>query len=167
MVSCALALAGCSSDDSTSASPKPSQSSFSADVSDFPEIPGFSYKELSRTAFKQLNSALAKTPQINGVDAKFATKDGKEAGLVMRVAIPPETAGLEGFEEQFVPGMLAGIAQSSTTPTQEDINRTKVFTIALANQTGAAYAWLEGSIATVLVFKDSADAETFAQAALA
>ena len=31
---------------------------------------------------------------------------------------------------------------------------------------GTAYAWLQNSVATVLVFKDAADAETFAEAAL-
>ena len=167
MVSCAVALAGCGGDDAPSAAPAPTQSSVSANVSDFPEIPGFSYKELAPSAFRELNSALKATPQIDGVAAKFATKDGKEAGLVMRVAIPPETAGLEGFAEQFVPGLLSGIAGSSAAPTQEDINGTSVTTITSPGEAGAAYAWLEGSIATVLVFEDPANAEAFAQAALA
>ena len=124
------------------------------------------YTELPGAAFKSLNATLKNTPQIEGVEAKLVEKNGEEAGLVMRMAIDPEAASVAGFEEGFLPGFAGGFAGSNAAPDYEDINGTKVVKIGTPDQTGTAYAWLEGSIATILVFKDSGDAETFAQAAL-
>ncbi len=84
----------------------------------------------------------------------------------MRMAIDPEAASAAGFEEGFLPGFAGGFAGSDAAPDYEDINGVKVVTIGSPDQSGTAYAWLEGSIATILVFKDAADAEAFAQGAL-
>ncbi|MCZ3388511.1 MAG: hypothetical protein LH645_05190 [Actinomycetia bacterium] len=186
IASCAVVLTGCGGDDnapaasdttptaSTSASGSPTivdstptGSTTSGDVADFPDVDGFTYSELPGAAFRGLNSALQGTPQIQGLEAKLVQKDGQDAGLVMRIGITPDALSSSGFEDNFLPGIAAGVAGSSAAPQYEDINGTKVVTIAVPNQTGSAYAWLKGSIATILVFKDTADAEAFAQAALA
>ncbi len=183
IASCAVVLTGCGGDDtvpaagdttptpsateSVSSSPSPDASTTSGDVGSFPDVNGFTYAELPGAQFNQLNSALQGTPQIEGIDAKLVQKNGQDAGLVMRLAISPEAASAAGFEEGFLPGFAGGVAGSNAAPNYEDINGTKVVTIAVPNQTGSAYAWLEGSVATILVFKDTADAEAFAQAALA
>lgn len=183
IASCAVVLTGCGGDDtvpaagdttptpsaseSVSSSPSPDASTTSGDAGSFPDVNGFTYGELPGAQFNQLNSALQGTPQIEGIDAKLVQKDGMDAGLVMRLAINPEAASAAGFEEGFLPGFAGGVAGSDAAPNYEDINGTKVVTIAIPNQTGSAYAWLEGSVATILVFKDTADAEAFAQGALA
>jgi hypothetical protein len=38
--------------------------------------------------------------------------------------------------------------------------------IGTPDATGTAYAWIQGSVATVLVFKDASDAQTYAEGAL-
>lgn len=187
VASCAVVLTGCGGDDTTpaagdptpstststsesvSSSPSPdaTESTPSGDVADFPDVDGFTYTELPGSTFKQLNSSLQGTPQLEGLDAKLVEKDGQDAGLVMRLAINPDAASAPGFEENFLPGFAGGVAGTSAAPDYEDINGTKVVTIAIPNQTGSAYAWLEGSIATILVFKETADAEAFAAGALA
>jgi hypothetical protein len=187
IASCAVVLTGCGGDDtepaagdstasaetsvtpdeSDSATPDTTESTDAGDVADFPEVDGFTYTELPGAAFKSLNAKLKGTPQIEGVDAKLVEKDGQEAGLVMRMAIDPEAASAAGFEEGFLPGFAGGFAGSDAAPDYEDINGTKVVTIGSPDASGTAYAWLEDSIATILVFKDAADAEAFAQGALA
>lgn len=184
---CAVALTGCGSDDTestatdttpsaeTSSTPAPSDSASpdasavdtTGDINEFPEVDGFTYTELPAATFKSLASTLKGTPQLKDVEAKFVEKDGVQVGLVMRLAIDPESAAAAGFEEGFLPGFAGGIAGSDAAPDYEDINGTKVVTIATPDGTGTAYAWLEGSTSTILVFKDAADAETFAQGALA
>jgi hypothetical protein len=183
VASCAVALTGCGGDDPEPAANEPSASveasttpddddsteTEEADpggVDDFPEVDGFTYSDLPGAAFKALNASLKGTPQIEGVAARLVEKDGDEAGLVMRMAIDPETAAMADFEDGFLPGFAGGIAGSNADPDYEDINGTKVVTIQTPDQTGTAYAWVEGSIATILVFQDSGDAATFAEAAL-
>ena len=186
VASCAVVLTGCGGDDpepaandttpsaeesmtpddEESSTPEETEEADPGDIDDFPDVDGFTYTELPGTAFKSLNASLKGTPQIEGVAAKLVEKDGEEAGLVMRMAIDPEAAGMAGFEDGFLPGFAGGIAGSNADPDYEDINGTKVVTIETPDQTGTAYAWLEGSIATILVFKDSGDAATFAEAAL-
>lgn len=186
VASCAVVLTGCGGDDpepaaddamasaeesmtpgdDESSTPEETKDADPGDINDFPEVDGFTYAELPGVAFKSLNASLKGTPQIEGVEAKLVKKNGEEAGLVMRMAIDPEAAGAAGFEDGFLPGFAGGIAGSSAEPNYEDINGTKVVTIETPDQTGTAYAWLEGSIATILVFKDSGDAATFAEAAL-
>jgi hypothetical protein len=156
-------------DDEESSTPAETEESAETevgDIDDFPEVDGFTYAELPGAAFKSLNASLKGTPQIEGVAAKLVEKDGEEAGFVMRMAIDPEAAGMAGFEDGFLPGFAGGIAGSNADPDYEDINGTKVVTIETPDQTGTAYAWLDDSIATILVFKDSGDAATFAEAAL-
>jgi hypothetical protein len=161
------ASASASESVSSSATPDATESTTSGDISDFPTVDGFTYADLPGASFKQLTASLKGTPQLEGADAKFVEKDGQQVGLVMRIAIDPEAASAAGFEEGFLPGFAGGVAGSDAAPDYEDINGTKVVTIGTPGEAGTAYAWLEDSIATVLVFKDAADAEAFAQAALA
>jgi hypothetical protein len=163
----ASAEASTTPDDSESATPEATESGDPGDVADFPDVDGFTYTELPGAAFKSLNATLKNTPQIEGVAARLVEKNGQEAGLVMRMAIDPESASVPGFEEGFLPGFAGGFAGSDAAPDYEDINGTKVVMIGRPDQDGTAYAWLDGSIATILVFKDAADAEAFAQGALA
>jgi hypothetical protein len=161
------ASASASESVSSSATPDETESTTSGDISDFPTVDGFTYADLPGASFKQLTASLKGTPQLEGADAKFVEKDGQQVGLVMQIAIDPEAASAAGFEEGFLPGFAGGVAGSDAAPDYEDINGTKVVTIGTPGEAGTAYAWLEDSIATVLVFKDAADAEAFAQAALA
>lgn len=157
-------------DDTVSATPDTSETTEGEDggsVGDFPEVDGFTYAELPGAAFKSLNATLKGTPQIEGVEAQLVEKDGEEAGLVMRMAIDPAAASQAGFEEGFLPGFAGGFAGSDAAPGYEDINGTNVVTVGSPDASGTAYAWLIGSVATILVFKDAADAEAFAQGALA
>ena len=175
----AVALTGCTSGDSQPAaegSPTPTDSPSATpdttvgvdegNVSGFPKIDGFTYKELPNAVFKSLNSTIEGTPQVQDVQAKLVTKNGQEVGLVMRMAIEPEAASAAGFEEAFLPGFASGVAGSSAKPGFEEINGTKVVTVDMPGGSGAALAWFAGSVATVLVFKDDADAKAFAQGAL-
>ena len=190
IASCAVVLTGCGGDNTepaagdatasaeTSATPDVSESGTpdttdgtatadAGDLADFPTVDGFTYTELPGATFKSLNATLKGTPQIEGVEAKLIEKNGNEAGLIMRMSIDPQSASMPGFEEGFLPGFAGGFAGSDAAPDYEDINGTKVVVIDTPDQTGTAYAWLEGSVATILVFKEAADAETFAQGALA
>ena len=172
IVSCAAVLAGCGGDDpepaandttpsveesmtpdeEESSTPEETEEADPGDIDDFPDVDGFTYADLPGTAFKSLNASLKGTPQIEGVAAKLVEKDGEEAGLVMRMAIDPEAAGMAGFEDGFLPGFAGGIAGSNADPDYEAINGTNVVIIETPDQTGTAYAWLEGSVATILVF---------------
>ncbi|MEO8106366.1 MAG: hypothetical protein ABI720_03525 [Actinomycetes bacterium] len=152
--------------DSGSTTPDSTDAADAGDVGDFPEVAGFSYRDLPGAVFQNLKSTIKGTPQVEDVQAKLVSKGGQEAGLVMRLAIDPETASVDGFEDGFLPGFAGGVAGSNAAPDYEDINGTNVVTVDVPGETGAAYAWLQGSVATVLVFKDAADAEAFAQAAL-
>lgn len=178
---CTLVLAGCGGDDapdagdtttsatpedSASATPSTDESSTDEDVADFPEVDGFTYTSLPGSTFKSLNSSLKGTPQVDGVEARLVQVNGEEAGLVMRLAIDPEAASAAGFEEGFLPGFAGGFAGSSATPEYQDINGTKVVMVGSPDEEGTAYAWLQGSVATIVVFKNNDDAETFAQGAL-
>ena len=165
--STASAEASVTPDDSESPTSDSTESSNAGDIADFPDVSGFTYTELPGAAFKSLNSTLKSTPQVEGVEAKLVEKDGQEAGLVMRMAIDPGAASAAGFEDGFLPGFAGGFAGSNAAPEYEDINGTNVVMVGSADQAGTAYAWLEGSIATIIVFKDAADAKVFAQGALA
>ncbi|MCZ3385609.1 MAG: hypothetical protein LH630_01240 [Actinomycetia bacterium] len=154
-------------DDSASTTPDETETTDAANVGAFPEVEGFTYTELPGAAFKSLNATLKGTPQIEGVEAKLVEKNGDEAGLVMRMAIDPAAASTAGFEEGFLPGFAGGFAGTDAAPKYEDINGTKVVTIGSPDANGTAYAWLEGSLATIIVFQDAGDAEEFAQGALA
>lgn len=183
----AIALGGCSDNDPTpaandtpmSASPTTSpdesestgadetdSSSSESDPGDFPTVDGYTYSKLPTAAFAGLNGALEATPQVKGVDAKLVKKGDQEVGLVMLIAIDPAAANLPGFEDGFLPGFAGGVAGSDAKPKYEEINGTRVITIGTADGTGTAFAWLTDATATVLVFKDSADAKAFAETAL-
>ncbi len=186
VASVAFVLGGCSSDEpapvandattspetSDTASPTASgtatadTSGDSTDLGDFPSVNGFSYAELPKAAFKTLDATLQSTPQIEGVEAKLVKKGGQEVGLVMRMAIDPAAAEASGFEDGFLPGFAGGVAGSTAQPQYDNINGTRVVMIATPDNAGTAYAWLDGSTATILVFKDAADAQAFAEGAI-
>ena len=184
VASCAVVLTGCGGDDpepaandttpsaeesmtpddEESSTPEETEEADPGDIDDFPDVDGFTYTELPGAAFKSLNASLKGTPQIEGVAAKLVEKDGEEAGLVMRMAIDPEAAGMAGFEDGSCPASPAGSPERR--PRLRGHQRHQGRHHRDPDQTGTAYAWLEGSIATILVFKDSGDAATFAEAAL-
>jgi hypothetical protein len=136
------------------------------DIGAFPEVDGFEYTEVPGPIFKGLNQSLKAQPQLEGVEARLVEKDGEEAGLVMRIEVDADTAAAEGFEDGFLPGFAGGLAGSSASPNFEEINGVNVVKVGTADGSGTAYAWLEDNIAMVLVFKDAADAQTFAEASL-
>ena len=190
-----LFLAGCGNDDNpsasdagTSATPTPSDSSSammsetpssgasdgssddstmgSSDVGDFAEVDGYTLVALPAAAKQAFGAAVNSTPQIQGFEGRMVEKGGDQVGMVIRIAVDEQAAALPDFEKQFLPGFASGIAGSSAKPEFEDINGVKVVKIGTPDGSGTAYAWLEGSVATVLVFKDAADAQAYAEGAL-
>jgi hypothetical protein len=182
----AFVLAGCGGDDAkpaagdsagstTSAEATPEDSATpdeteddtsTGDVNVFPEVDGFDYVDLPGPAFKSLSQSLKGTPELEGVEARLVEKNGEEAGLVMRIEVDADTAATDGFEDGFLPGFAGGLAGTSAKPDYEEIGGVNVVKIGTADDTGTAYAWLEDNIAVVIIFKDAADAQTFAEAAL-
>ena len=177
-----LVLTGCggseepaASDDNTTAEATPTDSETptdeettddtieQGDVSDFPDVDGYTLVALPGAAKKAFGAATNSTPQIQKFEGRLVEKGGEQAGLILRIAIDPEAASADGFEEGFLPGFAGGVAGTSAQPDYEDINGVRVVKIATADGTGTAYAWIEDAIATVLVFKDAADAQTFAE----
>ncbi|MFL6071334.1 MAG: hypothetical protein ACJ73J_03310 [Actinomycetes bacterium] len=186
-----LFLAGCGSDDNssasdagTSATPTPSDSSSammsetpsdgasddstmgSSEVGDFAEVDGYTLVALPKAASQAFGAAVNSTPQIQGFEGRMVEKDGEQVGMVIRISVDEQAAALPDFEKQFLPGFASGIAGSSAKPEFEEINGVNVVKIATPDGSGTAYAWLEGSVATVLVFKDAADAQAYAEGAL-
>jgi hypothetical protein len=186
-----LVLAGCGSDDNTSASdtgssatPTPSDTSSamtsesptdqasdgstggSADVGDFADVDGYTLVPLPKAASQAFSAAVNSTPQIQGFEGRMVEKNGDQAGMVIRIAVDAQAAALPDFEKQFLPGFASGIAGSSAKPEFEEINGVNVVKIGTPDGSGTAYAWIQGSVATVLVFKDASDAQAYAEGAL-
>lgn len=185
-----LFLAGCGSDDNSSAdagssaTPTPSDTSSammsetpsdgasdgstmgSGDVGDFAEVDGYTLVALPKAASQAFGAAVNSTPQIQGFEGRMVEKDGNQVGMVIRISVDAQAAALPDFEKQFLPGFASGIAGSSAKPDFEEINGVNVVKIATPDGSGTAYAWLEGSVATVLVFQDAADAQAYAEGAL-
>jgi len=185
-----LVLAGCGSNDDSSASsassstPTPSDTSSammsetpssgasdgstmgSSDVGDFAEVDGYTLVALPKAASQAFSAAVNSTPQIQGFEGRMVQKDGQQVGMVIRIAVDPSAAALPDFEKQFLPGFASGIAGTQAKPDFEQINGTNVVKIATPDGSGTAYAWIEGSVATVLVFQDAADAQAYAEGAL-
>ena len=184
-----LVLAGCGGDDepaaddaTTTAASTPSEDDTATpddeatedddtgevdEVGDFPEVDGFTLVELPATASQAFAQAVQGTPQIKGFEGRLVETDGEsEAGIIIRIGVDPEAAGLDKFEDKFLPGFASGIAGTTAKPDFEDINGVNVVKIATPDGAGTAYAWIEDSVATVLVFKDAADAQAFAEGAL-
>jgi hypothetical protein len=159
---------------SMSESPSPmmsasgNESGGNAALGNFPDVPGFTYTELPSAALKQFQSTVKGTPQIEDFQGRLVAKEGSSTpvGFVMQIAISPDAANAPGFEDGFLPGFAGGLAGVSAKPTYKTINGTKVVVVDTPSAQATAYAWLANNIATVLVFQDGADAETFANAAL-
>lgn len=135
-------------------------------IDDFPAVSGFTYQDLPGASLKAFAKAVKETPQVGKAAGKLIVKDGQQVGLILQIEIDPDTANLPGFEDDFLPGFASGFAGSSATPKIEDMNGVKVVKVDAPNAGGTAYAWIQGSIATALIFKTPADAEAFAQSAL-
>lgn len=150
----------------SSSSPEMTEDADPGDVNAFPEVDGFEYAEVPSPVFKSLNQSLKGTEELESVEAKLVEKNGEEAGLVMRIEVDADTAAADGFEDAFLPGFASGLAGINAAPDIEEIGGVKVVKIGTADGSGTAYAWLEDNIAMVIVFRDAADAETFAEAAL-
>lgn len=167
-----LLFAGCSGSDEPSASDpdtatSPSQSAGSdAAVSDFADVDGFTLVDLPEAARQAFAAATQNAPQIEGFDGRMVEKDGQAVGMVMRVALDPEQAKLPNFDKQFLPGFASGIAGADAKPEFEEINGIKVVKVAAPGGSGTAYAWIQDSMATVLVFQTPTDAATYSQGAL-
>lgn len=177
-----LVLGGCS-DDTTpepaagspevSSSPEESPSSQPAETSapaaldDFPEVDGYTYQKLPAAALDAFDAAVKDTPQVGKAAGQLVLKDGEQAGLIMRISIDPDAASTPGFEDGFLPGFAGGIAGSDVAPDYEEINGTKVVKVSAPSAGGTAYAWIKDAVATVLVFQSDADAQAFAEGALA
>lgn len=136
------------------------------DVSDFPEVDGYDLVELPATASDAFASAVQGTPQIEEFQGRLIEEGGAESGLIIRIGIDPDAAGLDKFEDKFLPGFAGGIAGASAKPEFEDINGVNVVKIETPDGSGTAYAWIQNSVATVLVFQDAGDAQSFAESAL-
>jgi hypothetical protein len=186
-----LVLAGCGSDDNTSASdttssatPTPSDTtsamtsetptddssdgsmSGSEDVGDFADVDGYTLVALPKAASQAFGAAVNSTPQIKGFEGRMVEKGGDQVGMVIRISVDSQAAALPDFEKQFLPGFASGIAGTNAKPDFEEINGVNVVKIGTPDGTGTAYAWIQGSVATVLVFKDASDAQTYAEGAL-
>jgi hypothetical protein len=177
-----LVLGGCS-DDTTpepaagspevssspeeSPSSQPEETSAPAALDDFPEVDGYTYQKLPAAALDAFDAAVKDTPQVGKAAGRLVLKDGDQAGLIMRISIDPDAANTPGFEDGFLPGFAGGIAGSDVEPDYEEINGTKVVKVNAPSAGGSAYAWIKDSVATVLVFQSTADAQTFAEGALA
>ena len=178
-----LVLGGCSSDDSTpepaagspevssspeeSPSSQPEETSAPAALDDFPEVDGYTYQKLPAAALDAFDAAVKGTPQVGKAAGQLVLKDGEQVGLIMRISIDPEAANTPGFEDGFLPGFAGGIAGSDVEPDYEEINGTNVVKVSAPSAGGTAYAWIQDSVATVLVFQSDADAQAFAEGALA
>jgi hypothetical protein len=186
-----LLLGACSSDDEPSAGDTPSTSAptpsdtamasqtptddetddgstgASGDVNDFVEVDGFTLVTLPQAIKQTFSAPLNSVPQIEGFEGRLVKKDGQQAGLVMRIAVDSKAANLPNFEDQFLPGFAGGIAGSDAKPDFEEINGVNVVKVDTADGSGTAYAWIQESVATVLVFKDAGDAQAYAEGALA
>ncbi len=137
------------------------------EVGDFPEVDGFTLVELPATASQAFAQAVQGTPQIEGFEGRLVETDSNsEAGIIIRIGVDPDAAGLDKFEDKFLPGFASGIAGSTAKPDFEDINGVNVVKIGTPDGAGTAYAWIEDSVATVLVFQDAADAQAFAEGAI-
>ena len=181
-----LVLAGCGSDDepaadeATTAASTPAEDDTATpdetedddtgevdEVSDFPEVDGFTLVQLPATASQAFAQAVQGTPQIDGFEGRLVETDSNsEAGVIIRIGVDPDAAGLDKFEDKFLPGFASGIAGSTAKPDFEEINGVKVVKISTPDGAGTAYAWIEDSVATVLVFQDAADAQAFAEGAI-
>jgi hypothetical protein len=177
-----LVLGGCS-DDTTpepaagspevssspeeSMSSQPEETTAPAALDDFPEVDGYTYQKLPAAALNAFDAAVKDTPQVGKAAGQLVLKDGEQAGLIMRISIDPDAANTPGFEDGFLPGFAGGIAGSDVEPDYEEINGTKVVKVSAQSAGGTAYAWIKDSVATVLVFQSDADAQAFAEGALA
>jgi len=183
-----LVLAGCggddepAADDATTAASTPAEGDTATpddeatedddtgevdEVGDFPEVDGFTLVELPATASQAFAQAVQGAPQIQGFEGRLVEKGSEpESGVIIRIGVDPDAAGLDKFEDKFLPGFASGIAGSTAKPDFEEINGVNVVKIGTPDGAGTAYAWIENSVATVLVFKDAADAQTFAESAL-
>ena len=181
-----LVLAGCGSDDepaadeATTAASTPAEDDTATpdetedddtgevdEVSDFPEVDGFTLVQLPATASQAFAQAVQGTPQIDGFEGRLVETDSNsEAGVIIRIGVDPDAAGLDKFEDKFLPGFASGIAGSTAKPDFEEINGVNVVKISTPDGAGTAYAWIEDSVATVLVFQDAADAQAFAEGAI-
>lgn len=180
--SAVLVLGGCGGDDEPAPaaspsqegstpeetmSPEPEETSEPAALDDFPEVDGFTYQKLPGAALSAFSQAVKGTPEVGKAAGRLVLKDGDQAGLILRISIDPDAANTPGFEDGFLPGFAGGIAGSNVEPDYEEINGTNVVKVEAPTAGGTAYAWIQDSVATVLVFQNSADAETFAEGALA
>jgi hypothetical protein len=137
------------------------------EVGDFPEVDGFTLVQLPASASQAFGQAVQGTPQIEGFEGRLVETDGNsEAGVIIRIGVDPDAAGLDKFEDKFLPGFASGIAGTTAKPDFEEINGVNVVKIGTPDGAGTAYAWIEDSVATVLVFQDVADAQAFAEGAL-
>ena len=184
-----LVLAGCGGDDepaaddaTTTAASTPSEDDTATpddeateeddtgeagEVSDFPEVDGYTLVELPATASQAFAQAVQGTPQIEGFEGRLVEKGSDtEAGIIIRIGVDPDAAGLDKFEDKFLPGFASGIAGTTAKPDFEEINGVNVVKIGTPDGAGTAYAWIEDAVATVLVFKDAANAQEFAEGAL-
>ena len=182
-----LVLAGCGGDDepaadeATTAASTPAEDDTATpdedtegddtgevdEVGDFPEVDGFTLVQLPATASQAFAQAVQGTPQIEGFEGRLVETDSNsEAGVIIRIGVDPDAAGLDKFEDKFLPGFASGIAGSTAKPDFEEINGVNVVKIGTPDGAGTAYAWIEDSVATVLVFQDAADAQTFAEGAI-
>lgn len=177
-----LVLGGCGGDDepSPAASPSPESStpeetmssepeetSEPAALDDFPEVDGYTYQKLPGAALSAFSQAVKGTPEVGKAAGRLVLKDGDQVGLILRISIDPDAANMPGFEDGFLPGFAGGIAGTSVEPDYEEINGTRVVKVGAPTAGGTAYAWIQDSVATVLVFQDAADAQAFAEGALA
>jgi hypothetical protein len=169
-----LLLAGCSSDepaasDSAGASESPSASSDASEapaaVGDFAEVEGYTLVELPDAARQAFAAATQNAPQLEDFDGRMIEKDGQQVGMVMRVGLDVDQSDLGDFEKQFLPGFASGIAGADVKPDFEEINGIKVVKIETPGGSGTAYAWIESSVATILVFNSAEDAAAYAQGA--
>ena len=181
-----LVLAGCGSDDepaadeATTAASTPAEDDTATpdetesddtdevdEVGDFPEVDGFTLVQLPATASQAFAQAVQGTPQIEGFEGRLVETDSNsEAGIIIRIGVDPDAAGLDKFEDKFLPGFASGIAGSTAKPDFEEINGVNVVKISTPDSAGTAYAWIEDAVATVLVFQDAADAQAFAEGAI-
>ena len=136
------------------------------DVGDFPDVDGYTLVALPGAAKQAFGSAVEGTPEIEGFEGRLVEKDGAKAGLTIRIGVDASAADLPNFEDQFLPAFAGGLAGTSAQPEFEDINGVKVVKIGTPDGNGTAYAWIEGNIATVLVFQDAADAQAYAEGAI-
>lgn len=169
-----LLLAGCSSDEpaasaSSTASESPSPSSDpsgeSGAVDDFPEVDGYTLVDLPDAARQAFATATQSAPQLEDFDGRLVEKDGQQVGMVMRVGLDVGQSELGDFEKQFLPGFASGIAGADVKPDFEEINGVKVVKIETPGGSGTAYAWIQSSVATILVFNSAEDAAAYADGA--